>query len=333
MSKRSRKSFSKRSLSFESLEARQLMAADVSAVMQNGALIIAEGAGWPGGQNGVQVMQVAPGTMRVTGLQTDDGGVSRVNGHASQDFSGVTDLYLNLGGGNDQVVVGDLSNHNTTTHLANVFINTDGTNKFNAYSYDWDKVTVSNLATTGTLDISTGIGNDIVTVVRSTIGINDLGNLNVHTGGGSDQINLTNVTVRGSVAIFSADNTSTAADSDQLNLQTVATNGGLLINTGSGKDTLNATDVTAQDIIFDLGAGDDTANLNSVRAIDDFYARMGDGNDTLKETFLRANRLTLDGGAGTDSLKTGIDGTVGLLSEVNWESINGKVPAPPFKKL
>ncbi len=307
------------------------MAADVSAVLQNGALFIAESAGWPGGQNGVQVMEVAPGKMRVTGLQTDDGGVSLVNGHTSQDFTGVSSLFINLGGGNDRVVVGNLSSHPTTTHLGDVFINVDGTNKFNAYSYDYDKVTVSNLATTGTLDIRTGIGNDVITVANSTVGNDNLDNLNVYAGGGSDAINLSNVTVKGIAAIFTADTTSTAADSDQVNLQTVAINGGLQVNTGSGKDTLNATDVTANEIRFDLGAGADTANLNSVRALDDFYAEMGDGNDTLKVTFLRANRLTLDGGAGTDSLTTGIDGTVNLLSQVNWELINGKVPPPPFK--
>jgi hypothetical protein len=63
-----------------------------------------------------------------------------------------------------------------------------------------------------------------------------------------------------------------------------------------------------------------------VRATGDFNVRMGAGNDTLAVTYLRANRLTLDGGTGRDALTTGQDGTVGLLSEPNWELINGHVP-------
>ena len=330
MSKSGRKSWKKSSVSFEPLENRQLMAADVAAYIQNNALFIAESAGDPGGQNGVQIMEIAPGTMRVTGLQTDDGGVSSVNGHTSQDFSGIVSLFVNLGGGNDRVVVGDLSSQPSTTHLDSVYIDVDGTNQPNAYGFDFDKVTVENLVTTGILDISTGIGNDVITVGDSVIGNDDLDNLNVHSGGGSDSVILDNVDVKGNVALFSADNTSTAADSDKISLQTVTAHNGIQVEMGSGNDSLTATDVTStSDILFDLGAGNDTANLNSVRAAGDFSTKMGDGDDTLQVTFLGANRLTLDGGNGTDSLTTGIDGQVNLLSEVNWESINGQ-PPPTF---
>ena len=83
--------------------------------------------------------------MCVTGLQTDEGGVSSVNGHASQDFSGISSLFVNLGGGNDRVIVGDLSSHPSTTHFESVYINVDGTNQPNGYGFDWDKVTVRTL--------------------------------------------------------------------------------------------------------------------------------------------------------------------------------------------
>ncbi len=311
------------------------MAADVAAYIQNGALFIAESAGEPGGQNGVQIMEVAAGTMRVIGLQTDDGGVSSVNGHTSQDFSGISSLFINLGGGNDRVVVGDLSSHPSITHLESVYINVDGTNQPNSYGFDWDKVTVRNLVTTGILDIRTGVGNDIVTVADSIVGNDDLDNLNVYTGEGSDAVNLDNVDVKGNLLISSADNASTAADSDQISMLTVTAHNGIIVETGSGKDTLTATDVTSTGgILFDLGAGNDTATMNSVRAHDDFDTKMGDGDDTLSVTFLSANRLTLDGGANGnvgDALTTGIDGQTNLVSEVNWELINGHVPPPPFK--
>jgi hypothetical protein len=330
MFKSRRNPFNSRALSVERLEDRQLMAADVGAYVQNGALFVVESAGWPGGQNGVQIMQVAPGTMRVTGLQTDDGGTSHVNGHASQDFSGINSLFVNLGGGNDRVYIGRSA---AGTTLGDVFINVDGTNGPNAYQFDYDKVIVENLTTTGTLDIRTGVGNDYIAVGNSKIGNDDLDNLNIYAGAGSDTLYLTNVDVKGNLAVLTSDSHSTSADADQVNLQTVTTHAGLSVLMGSGKDTLNATDVTSStSILFDTGAGNDTVSLNSVRATDDFFARMGDGDDTLKVTYLRANRLTLDGGAGKDSLTTGIDGTVNLLSEINWELINGKVPLV-FKPL
>jgi hypothetical protein len=319
-----RKPSPSRRLSVERLEGRALMAADVSAYILNGALFVAESAGAPGGQNGVQVAQVAPGVMRVTGLQTDDGGTSRVNGHASQDFAGVTSLFVNLGGGNDRVYVGSSS---STTALGDVFVNTDGSHVFNVYGADYDHVIVQHLATTGTVDIRTGPGNDYVAVGDSTIGNGDLDNLNVHTGGGSDTVLLGNVDVAGNLAVFTSDGTGTAANADQVYLQTVTAHNGLFVQTGKGKDALTATDVTSVgDILFDLGAGNDTAGLNSVRATGDFNVRMGAGNDTLAVTYLRANRLTLDGGTGRDALTTGQDGTVGLLSEPNWELINGQAP-------
>jgi hypothetical protein len=325
MSVSARKSSPSRRLAVERLEGRELMSADVSAYVLNGALFVGESAGAPGGQNGVQVAQVAPGTMRVTGLQTDDGGMSLVNGHASQDFAGVTSLFVNLGGGNDRVYVG--SSSSTTAFSGDVFVNTDGSHVFNVYGADYDHVIVQHVTTTGTVDIRTGPGNDYVAVGDSAIGNDDLDNLNVHAGGGSDTVILGNVDVAGNLAVFTSDATGTATNDDQVSLQTVTAHNGLLVQTGIGKDTLTATDVTStSDILFNLGAGNDTASLNSVRAGGDFNVTMGAGNDTLAVTYLRANRLTLDGGAGRDALTTGQGGTVGLLSEPHWELINGQPP-------
>src|SRR5690348_17251173 len=122
MLKSRRNSFNSRAFSFERLEERQLMAADVSAHVSNGALFVAEGAGAIGGQNGVEVRQVAPGIRRVTGLQTDEGGTSSVNGHAFQDFA-ANSLFVDLGGGNDRVRIG---RSDVNTKLDGVHINVSG---------------------------------------------------------------------------------------------------------------------------------------------------------------------------------------------------------------
>jgi hypothetical protein len=331
MSKSRRNPFSSRAFSVERLEDRQLMAADVAAYMTSGTLNVVESAGFVGGDNAVEIRQVAPGVMRVTGLYTsDDPGTSLVNGHAYQDFSGVLSLNVNLGGGNDIVNVG---RQGTTMTLNNVFVNTDGTNKLNFHGYDYDHVNVVGLKATGQMTIQTGIGNDQINLGVLNIGSNDLGNLTINTGPGSDVVNLNNVSVKGNLAIQTADGNSSATDSDSVWLQTVTANEGIYVKTGRGNDSLTATDVTSSTgILFDTGDGNDTVNLNSVRAIDDFFTQLGSGNDVLHETYLRANRLTLDGGAGNDSLTTGIDGTVNLLSETNWELINNKPPMV-FKPL
>jgi hypothetical protein len=326
-----RNPFASRNFSVERLEDRQMMAGDIAAFVQGGTLNLLESAGAQGAQNGVSIVQVAPGTLMVSGLQTDDGGTTAINGHASQQFSGVTSLNVNLGGGNDLV---DIGIDNKPVSLNDVFINVDGTKaKFNANGFDYDKVNIANLTTTGKLTIQTGIGDDVVNIGNLRIGDNDLDAITINTGGGSDTLNLNNVQTSGNLSILTADATSKATESDRVSLQTVSAGNGILVKTGIGKDTLNATDVNAiGDIDFDTGAGNDTMKLNSVRATDEFFALLGDGNDSLDVTFLRANKATLDGGNGTDLLTTGLEGTINTLAEAHWEYINGRlqgVSAPP----
>src|SRR3954466_11119037 len=172
MSKSRRNPFTSRNFCLERLEDRQMMAGDIAAYLQSGVLNLAESAGYQGGQNGVSIVQVAPHTLMVTGLRTDDGGTSTINGHASQQFSGVNSLNVNLGGGNDLV---DIGIDNKPVSLNDVSINVDGTNaKFNAYGFDYDKVNVANLTTTGRLTIQTGKDNDVINIGNLRIGNDDL---------------------------------------------------------------------------------------------------------------------------------------------------------------
>ena len=174
------------------------MAADVAAYIQNNALFIAESAGDPGGQNGVQIMEVAAGTMRVTGLQTDDGGVSSVNGHTSQDFSGIDSLFVNLAGGNDLVDVGDLSNHASTSHLDSVYIDVDGTNKSNAYGFDYDKVTVETWSPPAS-SISAPASGTTSLPWRTRSSVTTIWITSTSIQGRFDAINLDNVDVKGNL--------------------------------------------------------------------------------------------------------------------------------------
>ncbi len=54
-----------RRLSIENLEARQMMAGDVTAAVQNGNLYITEAAGQAGLDNAVQISELPSGMIRV----------------------------------------------------------------------------------------------------------------------------------------------------------------------------------------------------------------------------------------------------------------------------
>src|SRR6476620_3269472 len=91
-------------LSFEQMEAREMMAGDVAASVSNGNLYLNEAAKQIGRDNAVLVSQIAPGKIRVTGLATADGTVSKIGGKTYKDFSGVSSLFVNFGAGNDKIV-------------------------------------------------------------------------------------------------------------------------------------------------------------------------------------------------------------------------------------
>src|SRR5687767_195852 len=94
----------RRKFSFESLEARQLMAGDVFAAIVGGNLEIREST--LGQSNGVEISEVTPGIFRVVGR--NQGGLpTTINGQASFQtptaLGADADLIVNLGGGNDSL--------------------------------------------------------------------------------------------------------------------------------------------------------------------------------------------------------------------------------------
>ena len=101
-----------RKLNMERMEAREMMAGDVTATVTGGTLYLTEAAGQAGRDNSVIVSQIAPGNIRVAGnATTTDSSVSKINGNskvktpaAFQDFNVTGGLVVKFGGGSDLVV-------------------------------------------------------------------------------------------------------------------------------------------------------------------------------------------------------------------------------------
>src|SRR5438309_1284781 len=92
-----------RKLRMEQMEARQMMAGDVTAMVQNGNLFLNEAMGQAGLDNSVQISQIDNNKIRVEGGLTGDGLMSKVNGAAFQDFDVTGGLFVKFGAGNDTV--------------------------------------------------------------------------------------------------------------------------------------------------------------------------------------------------------------------------------------
>jgi hypothetical protein len=90
----------------ERLEARELKAGDIAASLQSGNLVLTEAAGQAGQDNSVIITRLSNGLTRVMGNSAVDGGVSKINGSAYQDFRVTGALNISFGGGSDQVVLG-----------------------------------------------------------------------------------------------------------------------------------------------------------------------------------------------------------------------------------
>src|SRR5262249_35504922 len=94
--KNSQQMAKERFMRFEQLEDRCFMAADVTAAIQNGNLVIAGG----DANDHVSVYQVAGDKFKVLG---QDG--TLINGATSVTLAGVTNIQIVMGNGNDYVIV------------------------------------------------------------------------------------------------------------------------------------------------------------------------------------------------------------------------------------
>src|SRR5687767_6983328 len=96
-----------RKFAMEQLENRELFAGNVLAYMSGaGDLNLLEATADIGEGQAVQVHQIAANRYRVSGLSSQDGGNTLINGAAYRDFTVYGNVNINLANGRDTVLLG-----------------------------------------------------------------------------------------------------------------------------------------------------------------------------------------------------------------------------------
>jgi hypothetical protein len=328
-----------RKLNMEQMEARQMMAGDVTASVSNGTLYLNEAPGQSGRDNSVIISQIAPSTIRVTGnATTTDSSVSKIfNGNyhnktaaAYQDFNVTGGLVVKFGGGSDLVVFDQAAPP-----------------KFKDVNIDLAAPPiVASPAVVGNVPTTIGTDKDNLIMWGATIN----GNLTVNTGADSDWVFISNTPITGNVSINAGSGADTAElkdmpgiiggsvdiqlysslaekDADVAWLDHVYANGNINVRGGDGADLLHLDNVTSyKDFNLDAGAGDDRMEINNVCAVDNFFAKLGDGNDyaSVNDLYVIHGKTQIDGGNGSDSItKTGVFPTT-QVTQTSFEWINGR---------
>jgi hypothetical protein len=316
---KSHKTSKSRTLSFQPLEDRSLMAGNVTAAVQNHALVInGDNQG-----NAIEIQQVGDGQFKIFAID----GSTKINGQTTaQTFSGVTgDFKINLKGGSDTLSI-DNAAHTVPVMTLPGNLNVD------LGSGDFDFVALTNASVRGSVSITGGSGDKNLDFGYSHIGDptfnagkNDLAvNLN-----GNSTVDMTYVTVERDLTVKSNLNNSNRTFMMLLD-GTVGRN--TLLQTGKGDDSISTDEYYfGQKLQILTGDGNDKVVLggydtNYIGTIysptavgaDQVYVDLGKGNDILaiggKGSVLgggvNTNSATYLGGDGVDQV---INGTPGDL--------------------
>ncbi len=284
-------------LDFDDLESRVMLAGDVTAVLDGGTLTITgDGEG-----NALRLDQVGD-TVVVSGL-FDAGNVNpasntTINGLTSAElFQGVTNLVVNLGGGDDILLLGQDS-----------FLELDG-------DLNIDMSTGNDIVVIGTGNNNgeKGDNGDYVALLdeyQSGGFVNVGGEANISLGSGDDTLFMEDVEIgtepnQNALRIFAG------SGSDGIDMRNVILNEDLLMELGAGDDIVNAVNVQiAHDVELFGEAGNDYIQLNNVSVgvseyeftPDNADIDLGSGDDSvvLVGPVTVQDRLRVIGGEGTD---------------------------------
>ena len=310
----------RRGLSLEKLEERQLFAGDLSAIFQNGMLTITEAPGTAGQDHQVNVSQVSSNVIRVTANTL----TSRVNGSVFREFTipgGTANatVAISTGGGNDLVQI-------TNLNIKALDLNTGGTGP------DHDRVIISGLKTTTNAFIRTGGGNDQVSAGNLDLRRSTIGKSFIDTGSGADVVTVGGGfnTIRGDFEVRTFLNAAEAdvdkVTFDNLGLETAS------IHTGGGDDQVSINRVVSQgSLSMTTGEGKDNVRLFDVFARDQVFATLGGGDDTMSTEFLRTPKLFVHGDGGYDTLsRTSEAHHIGKTEFNTVEKVDG-ISVVPFR--
>lgn len=282
--------FAKR-LSVERLENRELMAGDVSAAVQGQMLVITGDAE----ANGIVLTySSASQSYRVSGTVQDSGqttinGLDDTTSAAGVEFSGVKQVYVGLGAGDDDFQVGSPAAVDTVIQQWLTIDMGDGDDNVvlgaagNAPS---GAAPIARSLSVGTsLNVDLGAGDDHLSIANTSVGFK----LNITAGDGDDHIDFdTEFTPQGATTptIFPVQVRNNAfislgGGADELTLKNASIQGSLMILDGAG-----AADMTL-------------SNVNVKKRID---IHTSDEADQIDLTFVRARQIAMNTNGGVDDV-------------------------------
>lgn len=285
-----------RRFSLESLEARQMMAGDVAAYVDDGVLYITEAEHSRGASQHVQIESLPNGFATVS---VDGGVVVLSNGVSSSALLGdVHSINVELGNGNDSVEV--------TGNFDNIDIDVSGGGGRRVV--DNDSVELENVdVLAGNVTVTTGPGIDRVTVENDFFNPyqgtpRHIGSLDIDTGAGADTVDLTNAWVIGDASIYTYEN-GIDADVDKVNVNG-GVHGNLFVRTGGGGDHVTATGVMVTNLLHaNTGGGVDHISVTSSDLWDvEVYSGGGGDYITLRGNSDEMNHVRLISGQGGDQI-------------------------------
>jgi hypothetical protein len=237
-----------RQLSFEVLEDRSMLS--VNAFKSITTLVIAG----TSASERIQAWQ-SGGNWKVQGLAG-----TRVNGNtAATTFTGVTDMLVELGAGNDflNVFNGTLSGNLTVLYSAtdagaktNQFQNIKAvTVVYNNHANGRNTIAANLIHTTANAIFETGDGDDVFSMLHFTTG----GNVDVFAGDGNNSIVLDNVKTAGS----QGDAVETGSGRDAILISGLSSSTTLVVKSGDGTDVvaLSSINIGTHELFSDVGAG------------------------------------------------------------------------------
>jgi hypothetical protein len=281
-------------LSVEVLEARAMLAGNITAATSAGNLIIHGDSA----DNGVLISQGGPGEFVVTGYALGGAGTS-INGQSSAAvLTGITgDIRIDLGKGNDALAIGQ-----SATDLAGfsdlIDLQLDpGTDS----GSDPD---VAVLAVPKNLSIVGGGGADTVVVIAA-VG----GSAKIDTGNQDDSVGFGNLTGRPQLAVGGNLSIVTGKGGSYVDVENVVAVGLLNMQGGEGSDVVAAVNSKFADAKIATGGGNDAVGLVDLDLNSELVVDTGAGNDDLTVAFFSAGQgkgpTSWTRGAGRLTIRTG----------------------------
>jgi hypothetical protein len=264
-------------LRFESLEKRQVMAGDVDVFAIGGVLnIVGDSA-----SNGIVIHSTSDSVVQVRGIDRG-GAATTVNENPSVSFTGIQNIVISMGNGDDAVVLTNLSiTGSVSAQLGNgddVFGLGEFDNSSDAVDHAVDSL-LGALAINGNFAIS--MGEDDNTVLARNVTTKWAG---FSAGNGDDTFSIVDEGTIGDPAYVPG----------------LVASKGLTLITGNGNNSVTVHGSTVMNVVMPLGSGDDTVSLQDVTVAKETTITGQDGVNTLTLERFASKSLAITLGVGND---------------------------------